>query len=156
MKEEQNKNSFENDINKKEDDLSSYKDKYVDLSFKGLKIESYYIPFLQAKIIPISKISKINLIELNYSNGKYRVFGLNLKFIYYHLDWKRPTKAHAITLEEEGNHLTIGITPEDPVKCFNVLNYLLTHQDNKEISPIVKGNEEEDSLIKEKQKLNYI
>ena len=91
MKEEQDKNS-ENDINKKEDDLSSYKDQYVDLSSKGLKIDNYYFPFLQAKNIPISKISNINLIELNHLNGKSKVFGLDIKFVYYHLDWKRPKK----------------------------------------------------------------
>ena len=153
MKEEQGKNS-ENDINKKEDDLSSYKDQYVDLSSKGLKIDNYYFPFLQAKNIPISKISNINLIELNHLNGKSKVFGLDIKFVYYHLDWKRPKKTHAITLKEEGNFLTIGITPEDPQKCFNVLNYLSAHQDNKKISQELKGIEEENSLIKEKQKLN--
>ena len=49
MKEEQDKNS-ENDINKKEDDLSSYKDQYVDLSSKGLKIENYYFPFYKQRI----------------------------------------------------------------------------------------------------------
>ena len=119
MEEIENKISFENDKNARDDELSSYQDEYVDLSFKGLIIDKYYFPFMKSKIIPIQKIKNFNLIELNRINGKYTFFGLSWKFIYYHLDRKRPKKTHAITLEEEDNSITIGITPENPNKCFN-------------------------------------
>ena len=46
MKEEEedpNRVSFENDINGRDDELSSYQDEYIDLSFKGIKINKYII-----------------------------------------------------------------------------------------------------------------
>ena len=151
MQEGQGNNSFENDINARGEELSSYKDTFIDLTKDSLKINYYYFPFLQTKTIPISKINNINLIDLNLLNGKFRIFGLDLKCIYYHFDIKRPFKKYAITLKEEGNWLTIGITPEDPEKCFECLKYLL--EQNKKNSPESKGNEEED-LLKGKEKIN--
>ena len=143
--------SFENDINGRDDQLSSYQDECVNLSFKGLKINKYYIPTLKPKIIPINKIKNINLIELNRINGKYTFFGFSWKFIYFHLDRKRPLKNHAITFEEEDNFLKIGITPEDPHKCFKVLRYLVTHMKNNQ--PLFKDSETE-SLKSDKQKVD--
>ena len=152
--EDPNKISFEPDRNARDDELSSYKDEIVDLSFQGLKINKYYFPTLKMKIIPINKIKNINLIELSRVNGKYTFFGFSWAFIYYHLDRKRPVKTHAITFEEEDNFLTIGITPDDPRKCFNVLRYLLIHmKNNKSFSPLLKDDENE-FLKSGKQKID--
>ena len=150
--EDPKKISFENDVRGRDDELSSYQDEYIDLSFKGIKINKYYFPLLQSKTIPIHKIKNINLIELNRINGKYTFFGLSWAFIYYHLDRKRPNKTHAITFNEEDNFVNIGITPEDPRKCFNVLRYLLKHmKNNKKFEPLYKDNETE-SLKSGKEK----
>lgn len=152
--EDPNTISFENDTKGRDDQFSSYQDEYVDLSIKGLKINRYYFPLLKDKIIPINKIKNINFIELNRLNGRYTFFGLCWKFIYYHLDRKRPKKTHGITLEEEGNIITIGITPDDPKKCFNVLRYLITHmKNNKEFNPLFNDTETE-SLKNGKQKID--
>ena len=151
MEEGQGNNSFKNDINARNEELLSYKDKFIDLSNEELKINYYYFPFLQTKTIPLSKINNINFIELNFLNGKFRVFGLDLKCIYYHFDIKRPIKKYAITLKEEGNWLTIGITPDDPEKCFKCLKYLLEH--NKKNSQEPQGKEEKE-LLKGKEKIN--
>ena len=151
MKEGQNNNSLENDINAREEELSSYKDFCIDLINEELKINYYYFPFLQTKTIPISKINNINLIELNSLNGRFRIFGLDWKCIYYHFDIKRPFIKYAIKLREEGTWLTIGITPEDPEICFKCLKYLLEH--NKKHSQESQGKEEED-LLKGKEKIN--
>ena len=149
-----NKISFENDKNARDDELSSYQDECVDLSFKGLIINKYYFPLMTSKTIPIQKIKDINLIELNRINGKYTFFGLSWKFIYYHLDRKRPKKTHAITLEEEDNLITIGITPENPNKCFNVLRYLMKHmKNNKPFEPLYQDGETE-FLKSRKQKMD--
>ena len=155
MEEEEDpkKISFENDAKGRDDELSSYQDEYIDLSIKGMKINKYYFPLMTCKIIPIHKIKNINLIELNRINGKYTFFGLSWKLYYYHVDRKRPNKTHAITLEEEDNMITIAITPDDPKKCFNVLRYLMTHmKNNKKFEPLYKDNESE-SLLKGKQKI---
>ena len=152
--EDPNKISFEPDRNARDDELSSYKDEIVDLSFQGLKINKYYFPTLKMKIIPINKIKNINLIELSRVNGKYTFFGFSWAFIYYHLDRKRPKKTHAITLEEEDNSITIGITPENPHKCFNVLRYLMKHmKNNKPFEPLFEDSEIQ-SLKNNKQKID--
>ena len=151
MQEGQSNNSLENDINARDEELSSYKDCFIDLSNEELKINYYYFPFLHTKTIPLSKINNINFIELNFLNGKFRVFGLDLKCIYYHFDIKRPIKKYVITLKEEGNWLTIGITPDDPEKCFKCLKYLL--ELNKKNSQEPQGKEEEE-LLKGKDKIN--
>ena len=157
MKEEEedpNRVSFENDINGRDDELSSYQDEYIDLSFKGIKINKYYFPMGTPKEIPIYKLKNINLIQLNRANGKYTFFGMCWKFIYYHLDRKRPQKTHAIIFEEEGNFLTIGITPEDPKKCFNVLRYLVNHMKNSKKDNSLFPDSETQSLKSGKQKLD--
>ena len=154
MKEEDpNRISFENDKNGRDDELSTYKDEIIDLSFKGLKINKYYYPLSKIKFIPIYKIKNINLIELNRINGKYTFFGFCWKLYYYHLDRKRPLKTHAIIFEEEDNIITIGITPEDPRKCFNVLRYLMTHMKNNKEFPIFQDNETQ-SLKEGKEKFD--
>ena len=149
-----NRISFENDKNERDDELSSYQDECVDLSFKGLTIYKYYFPVMTSKVIPIHKIKNINLIELNRINGKYTFFGLSWKFIYYHLDRKRPNKTHGIIIEEEDNFIKIGITPDDTIKCFNVLKYLMKHmKNNKPFEHLFKDSEIQ-SLKGEKEKID--
>ena len=122
-----------------------YKDEIIELCSKDLKINKYYFPFMTSKVIPIDKIKNIRLTELNTFNGKYRIFGLSFPFIYYHLDIKRPSKTHAIFLEEENNFITIAITPDEPKKCFNSLRYLINNMKNKKQ---LKHKAYEEGLIK--------
>ena len=50
MEESQNNRiSFENDKNARDDELSSYQDECVDVSFKGLIINKYYFPLMTSK-----------------------------------------------------------------------------------------------------------
>ena len=143
MKEEDPKRiSFENQKNEINDELSSYKDEYIEVSLNGLKINKYYFPTLTSKIIPIHKIKNINLFELNRLTGKYTFFGLAWNFRYFHLDRKRPNKTHGILIEEEDNMISIAITPDEPHKCFNVLRYLMTHmKNNNEFEPLLRDSE---------------
>ena len=143
MKEEDPKRiSFENQKNEINDELSSYKDEYIEVSLNGLKINKYYFPTLTSKIIPIHKIKNINLFELNRLTGKYTFFGLAWNFRYFHLDRKRPNKTHGILIEEEDNMISIAITPDEPHKCFNVLRYLMIHmKNNKEFEPLLRDSE---------------
>ena len=150
MKREENKNN----INSEDDELLSYQDEYIELNSMRLKINKYYLPFLQSKEIPVSKINDIKLVELNLFNGKYKLIGLDLNLVYYHLDKKRSSKSYAITLQEEGNLFTIGITPENPMKCFNALKYLMNHKNNNNE---LLSKENENGLLKDmnlKQKIN--
>ena len=134
----------DNDNEKKErnDELSSYKDDYIEVNQSGLTINKYYFPLFTSKTIPIEKIKTINIFELNAFNGKYRLFGFSLNFNYFHYDPKRSNKTHGILIEEEGNIISIAITPDDPKKCYNVLKYLMSNvRKGKEFDPLLKGNE---------------
>jgi hypothetical protein len=120
----------------------------------GLKIKKYYIPTFKEKIIPIHRIKNIKMIDLDRTNGKYTFFGLSWKFIYYHLDRKRPIKTHGIVIEEEDNIIKIGITPDDTMKCFKVLKYLMKHmKNNQPFEPLFKDSETQ-SLKSGKQKID--
>ena len=122
--------SEENKEDSREDELQSYKDENIEVNMNGLKINKYYIPTMKEKLIPIHKIKDIKIIELNRINGRYTFFGFSWKLYYYNLDRKRPIKTHGIIIEEEDNFITIGITPDDTIKCFNVLKYLMKHMKN--------------------------
>ena len=146
MKTKQYENSFEK---KRDDELSSYQDDYIELNFKGLKIYKYYFPLMKCKEIPISKIKKANLIQLTMLNGRLRLGGLTLNLIYFPFDLLRCCKTKAITIKAKNCSFTVGITPNDPEKCFKVLKYLMAHdKNNKELSP----DNEKDSLKMKKNK----
>ena len=138
-----------------DDELSSYKDEYIDLNFNGLTINKYYIPFLTSKFIPINKIKNIQLFELSTFNGKYRLMGMSWPLVYFHFDSKRANKTHSIIIEEEDNLIKIAITPNNPSKCFKVLKYLKNHIKNNEIiEPILKEKDESEFLVDGKEKRN--
>ena len=114
----------------RDDELSFYEDECITVDMNGLKIRKYYYPLSKVKEIPIHNITYIDIIELNRLSGKYTFIGLCWKLYYYHLDRKRPIKNKAIILNEKDNLITIGITPDDPIKCYQVLRYLMIHMKN--------------------------
>ena len=92
--------------------------------------------------------------KLNRVNGKYTFFGLSWKLIYYNLDRRRPIKTHAIIIEEDDSIIKIGITPDDTMKCFKVLKYLMKHmKNNKPFEPLFRDSEVE-SLKSGKEKID--
>ena len=138
----------------REDELQSYHDENIEVDMNGLRINKYYFPTWKPKVIPIHKLKDINIIELDRINGRYTFFGLSWKLYYYHLDRKRPNKTHGIIIEEEDNIIKIGITPEDTMKCFNVLKYLMKHmKNNTPFEPLFRDNET-NSLKSGKEKVD--
>ena len=103
---------------------TNYSDEFIILNKDELTINKYYYPFKKKKIIKIGNINNIKLIEMDRMSGKYTFYGFCWKFYWYHLDKKRPQKKFAIIINEKNNSITIGITPNDTQKCFQVLNYL--------------------------------
>ena len=147
-------NSEEKDDDSREDESQSYQDENIEINMNGLKIKKYYIPTFKEKIIPIYKIKNIKMIDLDRANGKYTFFGLSWKFYYYNLDKRRPLKTKGIIIEEEGNFVTIGITPDDTLKCFKVLKYLMKHmKNNKPFEPLFQDSETQ-SLKGNKEKID--
>ena len=119
--------------NTEDENDSNYHDDLIDVNKQSLTIKKYYFPTLSQKIIKLNKIKSISMLELNRANGKYTFFGFSWTFHYYHLDRKRPCKNHAIIIEEEDNRIKIGITPDNPEKCFSVLNKLLSYNKESEL-----------------------
>ena len=114
-----------NSINSNNTEIeTNYSDEYINLNEDFLSINKYYYPLKKKKIIKIRNINKIKLIEMDRMSGKYTFYGFCWKFYWYHLDNKRPQKKYAIIISEKNNSITIGITPNDTQKCFQVLNYL--------------------------------
>ena len=154
MSEVPNKVSCDNEKKERNDELSSYKDEYIEVSLNGLTTYKYYFPLFTSKTIPIEKIKNINIFELNAFNGKYKLAGLSLNFNYFNYDPKRSNKTHGLLIEEEGNIISIAITPDDTKKCYNVLKYLMSKvKKGNEFDPLLKGRETH--LIKgQKEKLS--
>ena len=149
-----NENNKISEEDSREDEYQSYQDENIDVSMNGLRINKYYFPTFQIKKIPIHKIKDIKIIELDRSNGKYTFFGLSWKLYYYNLDKRRPLKTQGIIIEEEDNFVTIGITPDDTLKCFKVLKYLMKHmKNNKPFEPLFQDSETQ-SLKGNKEKID--
>ena len=152
--ENQNQVSIGNDINARDDELSSYKDENIELSSNGLTIKNYYFPTLGSKTIPIDKIKNVELFELDWVNGKNKLWGLSLNFYYYNLDKNRSNKTHGITIKEDGDLIGTQITPDEPKKCLKVLqNLMSTKKDNKKSDALLKEGEKE-ALKNGKEKRN--
>ena len=109
---------------------TNYSDEFIILNKDELIINKYYYPLKKKKIIKIGNINNIKLIEMDRMSGKYTFYGFCWKFFWYHLDKKRPQKKYAIIINEKNNSITIGITPNDTQKCFQVLNYLYNNNIN--------------------------
>ena len=120
-----------NSINSNNTEIeTNYSDEVIILNKDELTINKYYYPLKKKKIIKIGNINNIKLIEMDRMSGKYTFYGFCWKFYWYHLDKKRPQKKYAIIINEKNNSITIGITPNDTQKCFQVLNYLYNNNIN--------------------------
>jgi hypothetical protein len=84
------------------DQIIIYEDKYVRITDIEITLFWYYFPFGQNKIIKFSQIKAVKLEELNIFFGKYRLWGMDLKFCFYPLDAKRFQKSNYIMLELGG------------------------------------------------------
>jgi len=120
-----------NSINSNNTEIeTNYSDEFIILNKDCLVINKYYYPLTKRKIIKIGNIENIKLIEMDRMSGKYTFYGFCWKFYWYHLDNKRPSKKYAIIINEKNNSITIGITPNDCEKCFQILNFLFNNNIN--------------------------
>ena len=112
-----NDNANINDLN--------YSDEFVELNKDCIIIKKMYYPLSKQKVIKLKDIKNVKLITLDRSNGKYTFLGLCWKFIWYHLDRKRPLKTTGIVIEEKDSVIKIGLTPEHVEKCYAILSSLV-------------------------------
>lgn len=108
-----NDNANINDLN--------YSDEFVELNKDTITINKLYYPLSTKKVIKISNIKKIELIDLTRASGKYTFIGFCWKLYWYHLDKKRPLKMRGIIIDEKDSVIKIGITPNNVEKCYEIL-----------------------------------
>ena len=140
-----------NSINSNNTEIeTNYSDEYINLNEDFLAINKYYYPLKKKKIIKIGNINNIKLIEMDRMSGKYTFYGFCWKFYWYHLDNKRPQKKYAIIISEKNNSITIGITPNDTQKCFQVLNYLYNNNihTNNELMTLNENQKDINNIAK--------
>lgn len=133
------------DIDYRDDEITYYKDDLYELDNKWLKINKYYIPFFNQKVIKTSSIESAELYELKRSNGKYTFFGLSYGIIFYNLDRNRPNKTHGILIKTSESIFKIGITPDLPNKFYKTLNNIL------KMKKCNLGIDSESTFLKEKK-----
>lgn len=117
--------SSNNDDNKKFENETDYIDEFVELNKDCIIIKKMYYPLSKQKVIKLRDIKNVKLITLDRSNGKYTFLGFCWKFIWYHLDRKRPLKTTGIVIEEKDSVIKIGLTPEHVEKCYAILSSLV-------------------------------
>ena len=98
-----------------------YQDETIVVTNRYIEINKYYYPLNKKKIIFFNNIKGIQLIDLYRSTGKYKFFGLNWDFSWFHFDRKRPQKEKMIQIYN-GSIIKISLTPDDPERVFNILN----------------------------------
>ena len=118
-----NKETLSND-NANINDLN-YSDEFVELNKDAITINKLYYPLSTKKVIKISNIKKIELINLTRASGKYTFIGFCWKLYWYHLDKKRPLKMRGIIIDEKDSVIKIGITPNNVEKCYEILNAII-------------------------------
>ena len=111
--------------NNKYENETDYIDEFVELNKDCIIIKKMYYPLSKQKVIKLKDIKNVKLITLDRSNGKYTFLGLCWKFIWYHLDRKRPLKSTGIVIEEKDSVIKIGLTPEHVEKCYAILSSLV-------------------------------
>ena len=140
-----------NSINSNNTEIeTNYSDEFIILNKDELTINKYYYPLKKKKIIKIGNINNIKLIEMDRMSGKYTFYGFCWKFYWYHLDKNRPQKKFAIIINEKNNSITIGITPNDTQKCFQVLNYLYNNNihTNNELMTLNENQKDINNIAK--------
>lgn len=101
-----------------------YEDKYMTITNYDITLNCYYFPFCQKKVIPIKEIKDVELFDLKFGTGKYRVWGGTINWLWYPLDWRRIFKDKAIKLDL-GKKIVPAISPETPEKAYNIIKSLL-------------------------------
>jgi len=101
-----------------------YDDEYITITNMSLVIKRTTFPFLKEETIPLSTIKSIELEDLHFWSGQYRLWGLHFCCVWFHLDNDRFMKNKYIKIKTHGSFIKIGITP---TKIDIVYEILLEH-----------------------------
>ena len=97
-----------------------YEDEFCQVSDICILIKKYYFPLATSKTILYSEVSKISLEDgLNVRHK----WGPSTHFLncWFHYDAKRSVKEKFLCFKMKGQRIMPALTPEDPVKLFDIL-----------------------------------
>lgn len=97
-----------------------YDDSTVACGPDGILIRKFYFPSGRSRKIAWTEIRSAKKKRLTTLAGKWRVWGLDLQRIWYHLDFLRPLKNEAIVIDA-GGLVKIGVTPKDLDKVLTII-----------------------------------
>jgi hypothetical protein len=96
-----------------------YQDNQLTLDEIGITIQAYYFPLATKKLIPWSRLKSVSAFDVTFWNGKYRIWGMGLKPVWFNCDSDRPEKSKGFALDS-GSFIKAAITPNDPEKVRSV------------------------------------
>ncbi|NDE14125.1 hypothetical protein EBZ80_04260 [bacterium] len=102
-----------------------YDDSIVACGSDGLVIRNFYFPSGRSRKIAWTEIRSAKRKRLTILTGKWRVWGMDLQRIWYHLDFLRPLKKEAIVIDA-GGLVKIGVTPKNLDKVLTIIKQRTT------------------------------
>ncbi len=97
-----------------------YEDNYCQVSNVCIVIKKYYFPLASSKTLMYSEIAKISLedgLNVRHQWGPCTHFLNN----WFHYDSNRANKEKFLSFKLKGQRIMPSLTPDDPVKLFNLL-----------------------------------
>ena len=108
-----------------------FEDRDVKITSKEVIIKCYYFPFGNRKVIPFSRIKKIEKRELGWA--KARLWGMDVTQWGYWLagDRKRWSRTHFIGIQVEGTDIKPSFTTENIDEVYDLLKKLKYQSNEK-------------------------
>jgi hypothetical protein len=98
-----------------------YEDTQIIIDDEKVEIKRYYFPTGKSKKIKFSEIKKIEEIELDFYNGKGRIWGMGLAPYWFNWDNNRFWRKKAIIIDL-GKNISPAITPDNLSEVLKILN----------------------------------
>lgn len=89
---------------------NSYEDEFVRCDDRGITLKFYYFPVGIPKFIPWATVKKAEEKPLRLWSGKYRIWGMGLRPVWFSYDPSRPFKKTYIELDI-GSRIRAAFSP---------------------------------------------
>jgi hypothetical protein len=97
-----------------------YSDDSMLIDESGITIHRYYFPLASGKRISYSEIRRVDVEQMNWVNGKGRVWGTADPRGWLPLDWRRHRKEKLLVFDL-GRRVRPAVSPDDPRRVMSVL-----------------------------------
>lgn len=97
-----------------------YDDASLSLDEDGMTIKRYYFPTASSKRISYGDIRRVDVEQMNWVNGKGRIWGTADPRGWLSLDWRRHRKEKLLVFDL-GRRVKPAVSPDDPDRVIDVL-----------------------------------